>query len=251
MAQSIVSWVLIILAITLLACSSSTPTPEVTPTPVGTPTPIPPPTPTYTSIPPPTPVEFDFQGRGDSVVGTFNLVEGIALVLPSHSGSGNFIISIVGEGGDEVLTVNEIGRYTGVRGHAVRPANIIGLTAGSHRMEVSADGSWTISVVQKFPSGAQSLPLSVSGNGNDVVTWLKLDEGQPVMSANHTGSGNFIVELIEASGDAAVLMVNEIGGYQGEHLIKVDPNSFGFDPVPGIYAIIIQADGDWELRLAE
>jgi hypothetical protein len=54
------------------------------------------------------------------------------------------------------------------------------------------------------------------------------------MSANHTGSGNFIVELIEASRDPAVLMVNEIGGYQSEHLIKMDPNSFGFDPAPGI-----------------
>ena len=71
------------------------------------------------------------------------------------------------------------------------------------------------------------------------------------MSANRMGSDNFIVELIEASGDPAILMVNEIGGYQGEHLIKVDPNSLGLDPVPGIYAIIIKADGDWELRLAE
>ena len=104
-------------------------------------------------------------------------------------------------------------------------------------MEVSADGSWP--------------PLGGSGNGDDVVTWLRLDEGQPVTSANHMGSDNFIVELIEASGDPAILMVNEIGGYQGEHLIKVDPNSLGLDPVPGTYAIIIKADGDWELRLAE
>jgi len=76
-------------------------------------------------------------------------------------------------------------------------------------------------------------------------------KGNPSCLQNDMGSDNFIVELMEASGDPAILLVNEIGGYQGEHLIKVDPNSLGLDPVPGTYAIIIKADGDWELRLAE
>ena len=81
------------------------------------------------------------------------------------------------------------------------------------------------------------------------MKWVRLEEGQAVMRASHDGRRNFIVNLIAADGDPTVPLVNDIGAYQGEHLLKVDPNSFGFDPVPGIYAIIVQADGDWEITI--
>ena len=239
----------LIFVVLLLACSSSTSSPKATATPAGPPLPTSTPRPTNTPQPTPAPITFEFEGRGDKVLGPFNLVEGIASLSASHSGSRNFVVSIISSGGDEVLSINEIGRYSGTRAHAVDSGSLFGLSPGQHRMQVQADGNWTIDIKQEFPTGGQSPPIMTSGNGDDVVRWMRLSDGQFVMSASHSGGRNFIVSLIEADGSPEVLLVNEIGDYQGEQIINVNRNSFGLNPVPGLYAIVVQADGAWEISI--
>jgi hypothetical protein len=191
---------------------------------------------------------YEFQGSGDSVKGPFTLVPGLVSVVASHSGKRNFIVKMVGPSSTEV-SINEIGTYSGARAHAVASNNIVGLSPGSHRLQVKADGRWTATVKQSFPTAGKPPPITHQGSGDNVVSWLLLREGQFVFSASHTGQRNFIVKLVNSSGEPNFLLVNEIGNYQGSQIIQVESSTFGFNPVPGLYALVVKADGRWDFTL--
>ena len=61
---------------------------------------------------------------------------------------------------------------------------------------------------------------------------------------SHGGSGNFIVMLASSDGRSTQLLVNEIGVYQGTQGVTIRDSSL-FDLPPGVYALIITADGPW------
>jgi len=206
------------------------------------------PRPRPTQTPAPAPLIYEFQGSGDSVKGPFTLVPGLVSVVASHSGKRNFIVEMVGPSSTEV-SINEIGTYSGARAHAVASNNIVGLSPGSHRLQVKADGRWTATVKQSFPTAGKPPPITHQGSGDNVVSWLLLREGQFVFSASHTGQRNFIVELVNSSGEPNFFLVNEIGNYQGSQIIQVESSTFGFNPVPGLYALVVKADGRWDFTL--
>lgn len=227
--------------------SSSSPAATVAPTAIARATLAPRPTapPTLT----PAPVIYEFQGTGDSVEGPFSLDAGLVSIALSHSGSRNFIVKVIGSDSEE-LSVNTIGSYSGGRAHGVS-SDLLGLSPGSYRLQIGADGRWTAKVTQESPSAGQPPPVDIDGSGDDVVKWLLLREGQFVFSANHNGQRNFIVRLINASGSPDVLLVNKIGEYEGSQIIQVGGNSFGLNPAPGFYAVVIEADGNWGFNIEQ
>ena len=138
-------------ASTPAAASASVPTPPsdpsgtpvpTTPEPTGTPTPMPspPPTsvpaptlaPTSTSVPVPMPIRYEFEGQGDSVVGPFSLLQGLAIISASHAGSGNFAVWTQGDSDRRELSFNEIGQYNGTTAHPVAPDSFLSLAPGDH-----------------------------------------------------------------------------------------------------------------------
>jgi hypothetical protein len=76
-------------------------------------------------------------GRGDAVLLVAPPSSGLASVMISHQGSGNFAIWAYSEDGTDLL-VNEIGTYTGESL----------LADGTFVLEITADGSWTITPPQ-------------------------------------------------------------------------------------------------------
>ena len=222
--------------------ATQTPSPE----PTASPTPVPPtstPQATVTPTPLPDPVVFEFSGSGDKVVGPFELQEGVVRYAAQHSGSRNFVVKFIGE--RDELSINIIGRYIGGRAHQVSADNRLGLKPGPHRLEITADGSWTLKFTQDFPTAGVAPPFRGAGTGDEVLSWVTLNEGTYTLSAKHMGSRNFIVRLLSADGWSVELLINVIGDYDGQKIVKV-ASGLSYLP-PGLYAVVVQADGDWSI----
>ena len=253
-----VSFLILVIGLVVVGCSggeSPATTKAIAPpsSPTSTIAPVPTSTPTSTIAPVPTskPMTRGFAGKGDRVVGPFSLVEGIVFLTASHSGAGNFIVKFVGAKGGEDYSINAIGPYIGARAHSIYTGKLGGLPPDQYRLNITADGPWSIDVSQEFPSTGTAPPFLTQGRGDDVITWLNLDKGIFLITAKHTGSSNFIVALINENGSSKKFVVNEIGDYTGEQLVKVERGTFGLNLSPGIYAIVVQADGEWTVTVKQ
>jgi hypothetical protein len=61
------------------------------------------------------------------------------------------------------------------------------------------------------------------------------------------------VVLINADGGDEVLAVDNTGVFEGQRLLRVgpesSPTSSEIDLRAGIYALVVRADGDWEIEI--
>jgi len=262
-------WIIAIAVILLLllttACGgSATPaveTPAPTQPAVETPTPTtPPPSPatTPTEEPPaptppapiPEPEPVGFSGTGDDVSAKFMLEEGITIISMTHSGESNFAVELLNDAGETAeLLVNEIGAFEGSKAIGVRQDSFMGAKPGTHLLNITADGSWTIKVEQPRPTTAQALPLNLTGKGCSVTPFFTLEAGTVVFEMTHDGQSNFAISLLAADGKVAELLVNEIGAYQGKKAVGIKAGSL-FGAQPGVHLLNIEADGNWTVAIA-
>lgn|GEM_PF-6861152 len=164
---------------------------------------------------------IEASGSGDSIVR--DLPGGIFAVIVTHDGTRNFAIHGIDDRNDQVeLLVNAVGTYSGTVLAGDRNDDIVGLS-------ITADGSWTITVV---PIG--SLPELVLGEdyiGDQVRIWhAEVND----LSIVHSGERNFAVRSISARGTD--LLVNQIGDYSGVVLAPA-----------GFCVIEVVADGTWSI----
>jgi hypothetical protein len=83
-------------------------------------------------------------------------------------------------------------------------------------------------------------PQSFSGTGSEVVLLEPLGEDVFYAHVTHDGSSNVALWSVDENGQDIDLLVNEIGGYEGEVAVN-----FGEDPA----ALRVEADGDWSIDL--
>lgn len=86
-------------------------------------------------------------------------------------------------------------------------------------------------------------PITASGSGDDVVS---LPEGATAgfVSASFTGSGNFIVSVIDANNQpTGDLLINTIGAYSGA-------SAYGFNALGDGVSLQVTASGPWELTVS-
>ena len=190
-----------------------------------------------------------FQGQGDSVVGPFALQQGVATLSAFHAGSGSFIVTIIGQG-TQKLAINQIGQYEGEAGFSVHADDSFGLIPGDYRLEVKADGGWSIRLHQEYPSDGEAPPITAQGRGDRILKWVQLSEGTFLVRAAHYGEDNFVVELLHSDGSGSTLLVNEVGGYSGESSVQIS-SDVSADLTPGPSALLIRADGGWEISFEQ
>ena len=182
-----------------------------------------------------------------------DLSEGLVVVKATHSREEGFRLSIFGQSVGEVQLIDTVGAYAGVRGTSVSLRNRTGLVPGPHRLLVEARGPWTVNVGQEFPANenAGSAPLLnlEEQMGDDVRRWVRFPEGEYLIRSRHSGIGRFAVALINADGGDEVLVVDQTGVFEGERFLTVGPGSSKADLSPGFYALVVQADGDWEVNV--
>jgi len=219
-------------------------TSTVTPTSTATATPTPEPTlSTLTSIED-VPDRYDgghetFSGSDNSVTGEFTTDGGPIVFVYEHSGESNFIAEVIDtETGERVgLAANVVGEASGARA--------IPDDGGTYRLEVTADGPWSIDVSNPMAleEDINQLPVEASGEGATVLGPLHVD-GRTLVEATHEGESNFIVYAMDELAFNVLerdLAINEVGQFDGE-------GTFDFD---GMVWITVEADGPWTLYLED
>lgn len=84
--------------------------------------------------------------------------------------------------------------------------------------------------------------LKFSGTGDTGTDRFKLESGFVVIDATHSGSRNFILELLDTNGNSVELVVNDIGPYEGSQAFIVPA---------GEYLYNISADGSWTVEMSQ
>lgn len=181
----------------------------------------------------PAPAPMTLTGSGMRIV-TVNIARSTPTVIAAkHTGSSNFIVEVLGEGGE--MAINEIGSF---RGQVV----LASLAHGRHRVKVDADGAWSLRFTQPNPpANATAIPGSLSGKGQAVM-WIRANEDEsPIITGHHRGDSNFIVDIHSADGAGDENLFNEIGPFSGETTTDIPA---------GDYLVSVVADGSWSLRFA-
>lgn len=145
------------------------------------------------------------------------------IVTIAHHGQSNFAVWTLNKKLKQTeLLVNTIGDYRGTVP--------VDLEDGSEtrRIQVQADGSWTITI--RPVTSARHFSGSIKGKGDDVVFYTA---GPKVANIKHSGSGNFAVWFYGE--DGRDLLVNDIGKYKGQ------------SPFTGKALLAITADGSWSI----
>jgi hypothetical protein len=208
---------------TAIPAITYTPKPTNTLLPTKTPKPTNTPKPTSTSTPTPAPVVLT--GTGDTVVDV-NWT-GAGLLHITYTGESNFaIINYDSYGNRMDLLVNTIGSYEGTL-----PFDLM-QDEDTTRFEIKASGSWEIQILPLDNVRVETIPVTFTGTGDDVVA---LKGGTPdlmIVDAS-SASGNFV---IWSYGNQRDLLVNEIAPYNGTVIIPNDT-----------FMLVIKAEGNWSI----
>lgn len=170
--------------------------------------------------------ELSLSGSGQQASSKFTLENGFVVIKSTHNGGSNFAMELLDENANVVkLVTNEIGSYNG--------SQVFAIDAGTYQYNVTADGAWTIEMSQEIPDEVVS--GSASGKG-DTALFMDLEDGAQTFSFTHDGQSNFAVQANDS-----VLLVNEIGAYEGSQVQRVDD--------AGVYFFNIKADGNWTINV--
>jgi hypothetical protein len=198
--------------------------PAPTEPPAPTPTPEPTVTPAPTATPEPPQV---FEGVGDAVLELGNR-SGPGLVWArGNAEAGHFAVASYNEQGQmEDLLVNTTEPYQGYTW----------LNAGGLRLEVNAEGPWSIVVSSLAAAAPQTVPGQLAGQGDTVLALLA-----PADTARFAGNQtarNFAVIGYNEMGQMEDLLVNTTDPYEGQVLVK-----------SGIKYLVVSAVGDWKMAI--
>lgn len=193
-----------------------------------------PPTKPAGATPKPTPKpKFTYKASGTHKSKAFTITLP-ARVDYTFTGRGNFIASIeaTDKSGSEQIA-NIIGTYRATTW-------IYGEGTARVYVDVIADGKYTIVVTSDTKPGVKGLPAAFSGKWG-LTTVPFAANGDVTIAYSHKGSGNFIVDLVDAdTGQSGDLLVNEIGK------VASDTSEFGLN---GNYALNVIADGAWSISV--
>jgi len=196
------------------------PTSSVTPLPKTTPTPE---APTATLAPEP----ITLSGTGQEATSKFSLETGLSVFRMNHDGDRNFIVWLLNDEGDH-------GEFDG--------SKAVGITKqGDYILDISTDGSWTITIEQPRLSYASPVPKTLKGTGQQASEMFHLDTGLARFEMTHDGDRNFIVWLLDDDGNQIDLLVNKVGEFDGSKAVSIRKG--------GNYLLSISADGNWEISI--
>lgn len=91
---------------------------------------------------------------------------------------------------------------------------------------------------------AEPEPVEFSGNSPQATDPFQLEEGLVVAYMTHQGNGNFIVDLLDESGQSVAPMglANEIGPFEG---------SIAVQSLGGQHILNVEANGPWTIRIEQ
>ncbi|SIS03752.1 polysaccharide deacetylase family protein [Natronorubrum thiooxidans] len=175
-----------------------------------------------------------FEGTRASESLTIGLDDGVLSASFSHNGDGDFTVDLIpmGDGRDDSL-VTTSGITAG--------ESIAAVESGTYRLEVDADGPWSIDLFQPevHADDLDSLPVEASGSGSGFVgpIWTDTDVR---LELTHDGDGDFVVDGYGADGSRESI-VNKTGAFDNSRSYRAG----------GAVWINIEATGDWTLEVTD
>lgn len=177
------------------------------------------------------PVEIS--GTGTFSSDFFNIAGGLTIFEFKNSGSGNFIVYLFDEDGNEIeLIVNEIGSVSG--------KNAMYLPSGTYFMNIEHGATWSFQIKQPRSFDVKTIPYTFSGNSPDISDLITID-GLIEINYSYSGEGNFIVYILNELGQQVELLANEIGSISGSTTFKGDGNKY--------FISVKLAEGNYEFIL--
>ena len=181
----------------------------------------------------------DVAGTGDGVP-SFSPIDEPVIVIMTHDGASNFIVSPIGADGEDGFSwANVIGPYSGT---TLQEMGDIFASYGRKNpivaAEVKADGNWVMQVRKLSQAPRQSLSRG-QGIGDQVIAFSRSPSGLKKMTLTHLGSSNFIVKPVDSKGSVGMSLVNEIGQYKGTVRLP-----------SGTKYLWVQADGEWNYSVS-
>ncbi|MFF9196826.1 hypothetical protein ACF09L_16630 [Streptomyces sp. NPDC014779] len=96
---------------------------------------------------------------------------------------------------------------------------------------------------QPSPSPSTIPPIRLSGRGQRASETFTMTEGLGIFRSKCSGcSANFIVELLDSSGQTKDVLVNAIGSYDGSKAVGLDA---------GRYRLNVTADAAWSITITQ
>lgn len=181
---------------------------------------------------------MDFSGSGTDTTDNFELVGGATIVDFEYSGESNFIVELLaveGEDARDAGLVNKIGSTSG--------GTAVGVQPGTYRLNIDADGDWSITLAQPRNADPVELPIEESGDGPTYVGPVTFG-GVTEFTGSHAGDSNFIVETVPVEpGDLGMaigtVVFNEIGEFEGQTSERIKNPAY----------VSIDANGEWSLQI--
>ncbi|MFD1562359.1 polysaccharide deacetylase [Haloarchaeobius amylolyticus] len=174
-----------------------------------------------------------FEGTGSGESPTFELDDGVVVATVTHDG-GAITVDVTKPDGlgrsENLLTTS--GKATG--------ESIMAVDDDTYRLEVDADGAWSIDLSQPAVDAAdlEDLPVEASGTGSAFVGPLWTDRDVRVV-ATHDGDGTFIIDGYGSDGSREVL-VHRTGEFSNSRSYKAG----------GPVWLNVEADGNWTLEIS-
>lgn len=181
--------------------------------------------------------ELTVSGSGSEQTTSVRLGSRLTIASYEHRpADGEFTAQLVERGNpDNAILLNVAGDSTG--------RTAFGLSEGVYRLDIEADGDWTVSVTQPetadIEASAEPLPTIQDGSGSDVRGPFELD-GPTDVTAVYSGNDDFNVEMLDRGGrSVAPNLFDETGSFSGE--ATLDHRGYGwFD---------VTTTGDWSLDI--
>lgn len=176
---------------------------------------------------------IELSGSGATSTDFFDITGGLTIFEFSNTGDSNFIAYILDEEGNELeLLVNEIGSISGKKAMYLLP--------GRYFINVEHGNNWKYTILQPRSFESKTIPYTFTGNSADISDLILID-GLIEINYSHSGSGNFIVYILNKNGGQIDLLVNEIGAISGSTTFKGDDKSY--------FISVELADGNYEIEV--
>ncbi|MBN1288726.1 MAG: hypothetical protein JXA49_03710 [Actinobacteria bacterium] len=173
-------------------------------------------------------------GEGSQLTQQFEVKTGTVVFHFKYTGSGAIVVELVNQSGVALgAIVDSSGPVDGSRA--------LGLPDGIYGLKITCSGNWTIGIEEPAPASAPFPPQVFSAVGSR-ATGVFQTGGKPVMfNMSHEGGRQFIVTVMELSGNPVALLANAEGPWSGVRVAMLRADAF--------YVIDVDASGPWTISL--
>ena len=181
------------------------------------------------------PTTLTFFGMGNATTDSFVLPSTLAVFRSEYSGAASRFSVTLREAGTGA-TVAILEDFVGSN---VTTAIPIGVAENRYALDISSEGSWSITIEQPKISGG---PLdSFTGTGTTPSPLFSMLQGSRTISYSHDGASDFFIWLVDSRGAVVGTIANESGVSTGSTTITV--------PTSGDYMFGVLADGNWRISV--